>query len=223
MSASIRVLIVDDRPIVRGALQALVEAQRPRMECVGAAEDGPAGVALARRVAPGVVVLQYDPSRLDVIGEIAATTHAKVMVLADRETADLHDQAVLAGARGLVGIRSDPGTIVRAIERIHEGELWLDRLSTGRLLVKLALGGSGRTQNPEEAKLAALTERERRIVIAMCRNAGSGAKAVAESLAISESTLRNHLTSVYEKLGVANRMELFEFAIRNRLVGQVAA
>jgi DNA-binding CsgD family transcriptional regulator len=77
-------------------------------------------------------------------------------------------------------------------------------------------------ENPEQKKIAQLTVREREIIALAASNAGATARAIAEKLSISEHTLRNHLTSIYEKLGVANRLELYAYAHQQKLAEPVA-
>ena len=97
-------------------------------------------------------------------------------------------------------------------------EVWLDRASTGRLLVELSRRSAGAPPpTPEQQRIATLTLREREIIAVMAAHAGATAKAIAQKLHISEHTLRNHLTSIYEKLDVANRLELFAFAHQHDL------
>jgi two-component system nitrate/nitrite response regulator NarL len=108
-------------------------------------------------------------------------------------------------------------TILNAISKVHEGQLWLDRTAAGRIFVEFSRQGVAKTRDPEQEKIASLTEREREIVTGIASNAGATARTIAESLHISEHTLRNHLTSIYDKLDVANRLELFAYAHKHNL------
>jgi DNA-binding NarL/FixJ family response regulator len=100
---------------------------------------------------------------------------------------------------------------------VHEGQLWLDRAATGRVFLEFSRQGAGPAVNPEQKKIASLTERERKIVSFLVTHAGATARVIAGELLISEHTLRNHLTSIYDKLGVANRLELFAYAQKHGL------
>ena len=104
------------------------------------------------------------------------------------------------------------------VAKVHEGEVWLDRAATGKLLVEISRRSASRAAvDPAQERIAALTVREREIIALTAANVGETGKAIAERLHISEHTLRNHLTSIYEKLGVANRLELFAFAHDHKL------
>jgi DNA-binding NarL/FixJ family response regulator len=134
----------------------------------------------------------------------------------------VHDRAVLAGARGVIAKEARAETILSAIEKVNAGEIWVDRAATGRLLVEVSRRNAARdAPNPEQGKIAQLTAREREIIGVAAGNAGATARAIAEKLNISEHTLRNHLTSIYEKLGVANRLELYVYAHQQKLAKAV--
>ena len=110
-------------------------------------------------------------------------------------------------------------SILMAIAKVHEGEIWLDRAATGKLLVEISRKSASRSAgDPVQEKIATLTVREREIIGLAAANAGGTARSIAEMLHISEHTLRNHLTSIYEKLGVVNRLELFAFAHQHKLL-----
>jgi DNA-binding NarL/FixJ family response regulator len=123
---------------------------------------------------------------------------------------------VRRGARGILHKEVSAGLVVKAIEKIHRGELWFDAETMGRVFGQLigSRGGPG----PASAKHASLTARERDIVSAAVQHSGSANHVVAQRLFISEHTLRNHLSSIYRKLNVSNRLEMYVYAIRHGLV-----
>jgi DNA-binding NarL/FixJ family response regulator len=155
---------------------------------------------------------------LDAIPKLTAASKAKILVLTGLRDESVHHSAVIAGARGVVEKEARAETILAAIAKVHEGQLWLDRAAAGKILVELSRKNTGRDAvNPEQNKISALTVREREIIALTATNAGATARTIAEKLHISEHTLRNHLTSIYEKLGVANRLELFAYAHQHKL------
>ena len=123
----------------------------------------------------------------------------------------------VVGARGVVAKEAPADTILTAITKTHEGQLWLDHAAVGRIFVEFSRPNSGRALDPEQQKILTLTDRERGIIAATTSNIGATGKAVSELLHISEHTLRNHLTSIYAKLGLANRLELFAYAHKHGL------
>jgi two-component system, NarL family, nitrate/nitrite response regulator NarL len=126
-----------------------------------------------------------------------------------------HELAILRGACGVVHKDDTPESLIKAIKKVHEGQLWLDRSSTGRLFVELSLQKSRAASDPAKRKLASLTEREQDVVLSLVKQPGADNKTLATSLHIGEHTLRNHLSRIYDKLGVPNRLELYVFAQRH--------
>lgn len=210
----IGVLLVDDHRSVLWGLERLIESERPRMHTVGKVTSASDAVACADRLNPDVILLDIDLGResgIDVIPELVQKTKARVLILTGVRDAALHDKAMLAGASGVIGKEEQPDDILKAIAKVHAGELWLDRVSTGRVF-KLAQRGETEVDDPERRKIATLTARESEIVRAIAEHAGATTKTIADALNISDRTLRNHLSSIYEKLGLSNRLELFVYA-----------
>jgi DNA-binding NarL/FixJ family response regulator len=113
---------------------------------------------------------------------------------------------------------SDPAAqLIRALERVHEGELWIDRAAPGRIFMHMAKQNAARMNDPEQAKIATLTSRERQTIAAVTSDTAAPGKVIASRLCISEHTLRNHLSSIYSKLGLNNRVDLFAYTTRHRL------
>lgn len=219
-NATIRVLLVDDHPTILWGLTRLIDSARPKMEAVGTAANLAEALDAAQRAQPDIVLLDLDlcgEDGAELIPALLKKTGARVLVLTGVRDTDAHDRAMLRGARGVVNKEEPAEVILSAIEKVHRGELWLDRLSTGRVFDKLLRGGEETARDPEAAKAAALTGREREIIAAIVELGQSTNKKVAEHLNMSESTLRNHLTTVYSKLGVGNRLDLLKYAIRHGL------
>ena len=213
---SIRVMLVDDHRSVLWGLQRLIDGEKPRMSVVATANNADEAVAHLAKHEIDVVLLDLDlggRSGLEAIPLLLSKSRARVLILTGMRDPAVHDKAVLAGACGVVLKEDKAETILKAIERAYLGELWLDRTATGRIFVEL----SRRSAEPpvkdiHKARIASLTTRERQIVLEMASDAGATTRSVAERLCISEHTLRNHLTSIYEKLGLSSRLELWAYA-----------
>jgi len=106
-------------------------------------------------------------------------------------------------------------TLVKAIERVHAGEAWLDRSTTASLLLELSPRNRAAKPDPELAKIASLTEREREVIKLVGK--GLKNKQIAEKLFISNITVHHHLTSIYSKLDVSDRLDLLIYSYRNGL------
>lgn len=219
--APIRVLLIDDHRSILWGLERLIESSKPAMEVVGTATNCTDALKLIDEAAPDLILLDIglgDENGVDEIPNlIARSKKAKILVLTGMRDESIHDKAVLAGASGVVEKEASAETILAAIEKVHEGQLWLDRAATGRIFLELSRENAAQSVDPERAKIQSLTDREREIVVVAASHAGANAKAIAEMLYISEHTLRNHLTSIYDKLDVANRLELFAYAHKHGL------
>ena len=211
----IRILLLDDHRSVLWGLEKLIEGEHPRMQVVGKATTSAEALKLLDEVQPDIILLDLDlggENGSNAIQSLIAKSKAKVLVLTGSRDIAVHDAAVLAGAMGVVE-KGDPAeTILKAIRKVHEGEIWLDRSATGRIFLELSRNKASEAQNPEQRKIASLTPRERQIVVEIGSDAAAGSKVIAERLHISEHTLRNHIASIYEKLEVSSRLELFAYA-----------
>lgn len=218
--APIRVFLIDDHRSILWGLERLIESGRPAMQVVGSAESCTEALKLLEKASPDLILLDIDLGKengVDEIPKLIARSHAKILVLTGVRDKSEHDKAVLAGASGVVEKEAPAETILAAIGKVHEGQLWLDRTTTGRIFVEFSREEAAKAADPERVKIASLTEREREIVAATASDPGATAKTIARILYISEHTLRNHLTSIYDKLDVANRLELFAYAHKHGL------
>lgn len=211
MKSQICVFLIDDHRSILWGLERLIESAQPAMRVVGSAANYTEALKTIDRIPPDVILLDIDlggENGVDGIPKLLEKTQAKILVLTGVRDRDVHDKAVLAGASGVVEKEATAETILMAIARVHEGQIWLDRAATGRIFVEFSREGAAQAASPERARLDSLTAREKTIVAATTANAGATAKVIAAGLHISEHTLRNHLTSIYGKLNVDNRLEL---------------
>lgn len=150
----------------------------------------------------------------------------RVMLLAHPQRPELQDHLLLAGARGLLARSCPYEQMLIALAHVHRGDLWLDASTTARPVQRVSQPGSVQGHNPGSTAHAPahaapamqrLSERERDILQALLQHTAAPAKALAQQLHISESTLRNHLTSIYGKLGVRNRSGLLFHAMTQGL------
>jgi two-component system, NarL family, nitrate/nitrite response regulator NarL len=216
-STTIRVLLLSDQPIVVMGLERLVEAGRPAMTLLGTARHVEEAVRSMKDEPADVVLFDLD-GEVDGQGitELLDAGRTRVLALTTSRDPEFCDAAVLAGASGVINTRDAAGALLKAIEKVHAGEFWLDRVATGRIFVAIARQRAAR--DPEQGKIALLTRKERLTVSEIARDASANGREIARRLCISEHTLRNHLTSIYSKLGLRSRMELYAYATKHRLV-----
>lgn len=213
-------MLVDDHKTILWGLSRLIESAKPTMELVATASTRTELLQIAGDRKPDIVLLDLDlagESGADAIAAIERLCGAKVLILTGARDVDSHRDAVLKGAKGVICKDEDAGVILRAVERVHAGEVWINRQLMGTVLNAMASGASSKSSDPKAARIASLTERERAIVRAVVTNRGAKGNAIAETLCISEHTLRNHLTVIYDKLDVRNRIDLYAFALENGL------
>ncbi|HEY0887383.1 MAG TPA: response regulator transcription factor [Ramlibacter sp.] len=213
---SIRVFVIAP-PLFRWGLERLVQSESPRLQLTGGASDAREAALQPEECEADVVIYAAPTIAMDELGGLCAGRQHKLLLVIQSQPHALLDAAVLAGASGIVAATEPPPVLVKAIERVHAGELWLDRAATGRLFLEMARRKSAQSEDPEQGKIATLTLRERQTIAAMSIHAGAPGKVIAQRLCISEHTLRNHLTSIYDKLGLANRVDLYAYAARHRL------
>lgn len=216
--STIRVMIVDDHKSILWGLERLIESTGPRMKAVATASSCAEMFRAAEAAQPDLILLDLDlngENSIDALPELLQHCTARVLVLTgDRKPAS-HQAAILAGAHGVVLKDENAETILQAIEHVHSGEMWIDQALMSRVLGSIAAkGGPGRDGKP--SAVVNLTEREREIIHAIVANRGAKSVVIAEVLGISEHTLRNHLTVIYDKLGLRNRIDLFAYAIEHR-------
>lgn len=208
----IRILIVDDHPIVREGLAAVLDAQAD-MEVAGEAGDGDEAVRLFQQVEPDLVLMDLAMPGTDGVEAIrqirSIDTSAKVVVLTAYDTDDRIFQAVQAGARGYLLKGAPRDEIFRAIREVNNGGSLLEPAVAGKLLSRVGdiLRGEGIEQ---------LTPRELDILTLMAR--GLRNKEIASQLFITERTVKFHANAIYRKLDVSSRTEAVSKALRHGLV-----
>jgi DNA-binding NarL/FixJ family response regulator len=205
-------------PLVAWGLSRLVDSASPQLTLAGASDSVAAYLLSQPQQDADVLVLDLDgEDGTESLADLHRQTKAIILVISSSLDHALHDSAVLNGARGVVDKREAAPTLIKAIEKVHEGQMWIDRNATSRIFLDLARKKAASTRDPEQQKITSLTRRERQTIAAMASDASAPGKLVAERLHISEHTLRNHLTSVYSKLGLTNRVDLYAYAHRHGL------
>jgi len=212
-------MLANSSQIVLWALEKLIDGERPEMEAIGKATSSADALRLAKEKRPDILLLGLYlgiEKSVDLIPDFVKDEHTRVLIFTEmREPQGTVDRAILNGASGVVYKEEPIQNILKAIEKIHGGELWLNRNTFNRILMKSLRARGGASTSYDIGKTATLTRKERLIVNAFAIEAGSPNKRIAEILCISEQTLRNHLTSIFNKLEIGNRFELFMFAKRH--------
>ena len=211
-------MIVDDHQLMREGLRMLV-VSKPGFEVVGETGNCADSLALAEREQPDVILLDLDlgeESGLDILPRLLAVSKQSfVLVLTGIRDQEVHRKAMLFGAMGVVQKEIASEVLLKAIEKIRAGEIWYDRSKLGGVLSEILRNGNGKKPDPDAERIASLTRREHEVIALVSH--GMKNKAVGEKLFICETTVRHHLTSIFEKLEVTSRLELIILAFSQGL------
>jgi DNA-binding NarL/FixJ family response regulator len=196
----ISVLIVDDHPVVRQGLRALLEVQDD-MTVAGEAGDGPAAISLAESLRPDIVLLDLKLPGMDGVAVLRPLRAAglRVLVLTSATEPSAAAAAVRAGAAGVVYKDIDPAALVRAIRSVHDGNVLLAPEAVGSLI--------------RGSRADTLTAREREVLAGIAD--GKSNREIARLLQVSEKTVKAHVSAVLAKLGVQDRTQAAVYAVRH--------
>ena len=220
----IRAVVADDQAVVRGGLRLILEANDD-IEVVGEAEDGAAAVELVRELQPDIVLMDI---RMPVMDGIEATRRlatagldARVLVLTTYGLDEYVYEALKAGAAGFLIKTDSPERLVEAVRVVAAGEALLAPEVTRRLIDRFLAGARPGGSPPPE--LEELTSRETEVLKLMAR--GFSNAEIAETLFVSDGTVKTHVSRILGKLGLRDRVQAVVFAYECSLVepGQAAA
>jgi len=204
----IRLLIVDDHPVVRAGLVGML-SDEPGFEVVGEASDGDQAARIAAATRPDVVLMDLrmpGVGGVEATAQITAAGYAKVLILTTYESDDQILAAIEAGASGYLLKAAPQAEIVAGIRSVAAGQTALSPHVAARLVERM------RTPAPE----AVLTARETEVLQLVA--GGNSNKQIAVTLGIGESTVKTHLLKVFEKLGVADRTRAVTLAMERGLL-----
>jgi DNA-binding NarL/FixJ family response regulator len=214
MDKAIRIAIADDHPVLREGLRRLLEAEGD-FDVVGEAYDGHEALEVTRRLTPDVLLLDVAMPGLPGLEVLRALTASSlptriILLTASIEQNDIV-KALQLGTRGVVMKDSATQVLMKAIRTVMAGEYWVGRDKMAGLVetIKADVFRSA-------PRRFGLTPRELEIVAAV--TAGFSNKEIARRFSLSEETVKHHLTKIYGKVGVTNRLELALFAISEHLV-----
>ena len=211
----ITIMIVDDHVVIRSGLRMLIE-QDQHMRVVAMAGNREEALERAVSDTPDVIILDLllgDEDALTFLPELCeASPQSRVLILTGVQNPDSHRRAIRRGAMGIVLKEHAADQLLKAIKKVYEGEVWIERSMMGSMIQELSKPAM---VDPELAKIEALTEREREVIALV--GGGLKNKQVGERLFISETTVTHHLSSVSSKLEVSDRLELIIYAFRHGL------
>ena len=214
-SKHLRILIADDHRIFRDGLRRLLVAERD-FEVVGEAADGEEAARQVRDLRPDMLLLDVampGTDGLDALQEIGRDQTTRTLLLTGAIEESALVTALQLGARGVVMKDAATSLLIKAIRGVMAGEFWVDQARVPGIVEALRpLLEKKRSSEQDEF---GLTGRELEVIAAIV--AARSNSDIATKLQISENTVKRHLTNIFEKLGVSNRLELALFAVNKHL------
>ena len=216
-----RILIVDAQPLYREGVRRTLEAE-PDLGVVGETGDGDEAVDLVLSTRPDLLLLDPDMPRTDGFETLARLAGAEDRPSTILLTASLdRDQLVAAvrlGVRGVVSKDASGELILKAVRSVRAGQYWLGHEEVADVVRSLLRTGPPTDELGDNADTASLTPREREVVMAVVQ--GLSNREIAEHLKVSADTVKHHLTSVYDKMGVSSRVELVVYALSRGIASE---
>jgi two-component system, NarL family, nitrate/nitrite response regulator NarL len=218
----IRVVIADEQPAFRQNLRRSLESE-PGLHILGEASDGNGAVQVARQTRPDILLVDFALSqKCDLKALNNSANHSPpvrvVVTVTDIEKSYLVE-AFRLGAHGILLKRSTPQVLLKSLRSVMAGQYWLERDSVGVLVEALreTLDNGNGSKSPKDY---GLTRREVDIITKIA--SGRSNKEVGEEFAISERTVKHHLTNIFSKVGVSSRLQLALFAVNQHLMSSPA-
>lgn len=211
----IRLLVVDDHPIVRAGLVTML-GRREGLQVIGEASDGLEAIAQAQALNPDVILMDMQMPRCNGVEAIrqikAAQPQVQVIVLTTYDDDELIWSGIQAGAKGYLLKDAPLDDLFRAIQTVATGQSLLQPSVAAKLMERISGGGAPRPVEQTEP----LTDREKEILALMAR--GSANKEIGTALFISDNTVKTHISHIFQKLEVGDRTEAVTKALRLGLI-----
>jgi DNA-binding NarL/FixJ family response regulator len=217
MGDQIKVVIADNQDLFRELLHLALRPERD-IEIVGEAADGRQAIDLISDLKPDVALLDCSLSMMEDIEVLQAirekSLNTKALILASNKDEATIFSALKAGAKGYISKDASISNLIKAIQVVHEGELWVERKKIARFFESEVFAeslGDSQARRPEKE----LSPREKEILCILA--SGCTNREIAKSLFISEKTVKSHLNSVYKKLNVTRRLQAILYAVNRGL------
>jgi DNA-binding NarL/FixJ family response regulator len=216
----IRVLLVDDKAVIRAGLRVLINSWSP-LQVVGEADTAAEALAAVDAVQPNVILCSHTGRSNGIADTIRNLTkgaeHVPVVLLTGSPNPQAGSLAIQAGAKWIVSTKEAATELRKALEKVHSGEKWLDEFTVATRATE-----KKRNNNRSHAEADTdqwLTNRERDVAALVTQ--GCTNRQVGKRLGITEVTVRHHLTSIFNKLRITNRFQLIAWSYRHGITRPV--
>lgn len=214
-NAKVRLLLVDDHPIVRTGMRMLFQSESD-LEIVGEVDSGAAAIAAVKQLQPDVVIMDV---AMPGMNGIEATRLIKeqspstaVLALTMHEDEQYFFEMLKAGASGYIPKRAAPDDLTSAVRVVAQGNVFLYATLARFLIKDMAEHGAGAPSHTDDL----LTQREREVLTYIAE--GYTSREIADTLVISVKTVERHRENIMAKLDIHNRVELVKYAIKKGLI-----
>lgn len=214
---SIKIFLVCDYSIFQTALRMLIESE-DRLKVVGETSIAKMSPEAIRKSSPDLILCDLSTLGEKALRQFAAPelSDIPVLVLTRNDDVEFYQHCLKLGIKGLLSKQNGVDVLFKAIDKVCDGEFWFDRSIMGETIRHILSEKQTQADNPTAQKVNGMTEREKQVIELICK--GMKNKTIAEKLFITETTVRHHLTSVFNKLEVGTRLELVIYAFKNQLV-----
>jgi DNA-binding NarL/FixJ family response regulator len=217
MPEEIKIMIVGDFLIFRSGLKLRLEAEK-NIKVVGETASLSEASVLIQKAKPDILLV--DSSEADTRNFPAFLSlqpeHISIIVITNSAQTERHRKYLLLGVNGVIRKEQSADVLIKAINAVSNGETWFVRKLLNETIRKLLCEKNSASEKVHLNNCSALTAREREVLTLVCQ--GMKNKETAEKLFLSEATVRHHLTSIFEKLKVRNRLELVVHAFTEKII-----
>lgn len=218
LNALIKIVLVGDYSILRNALRMLLETEQS-FQVIGEVSSISEISELNSDQHPDLILIDSPENgdKLDLFPYLKQFANkTPILILTGSNDDQVYEKCLRLGINGLVVKDNSAETLFKAIKKVHEGDFWFDRALMGKTIRQLVSEKQLLHEHPKATAHDGITDRENQVINLICK--GLKNKDIADKLFITETTVRHHLSAIFEKLSISNRVELVIYAFKNNLV-----
>ncbi len=213
----IKVMVIGDFLIFRNGLKLLLETEK-NIKVVGEAANLSEASDSISKTRPDILLVDSSEADKSTFTSFVSSqpSYISIIILTNSSEIEMHRKYLMLGVNGVVTKEQTANILFKAINKVHDGEVWFVRKLMNETIRQLITEKKSMPEEIYSYNCSGLSTRERDVLILICQ--GMKNKIIADKLFISETTVRHHLTSIFEKLNVTSRLELVVHAFKEKLV-----